>query len=375
VNTPTEPAKREPTKALHLWQITAVREAFWLAIIVLLIWGAYVLRALLAPLLIALALAYVADPAIRGLQRRAHVPRVITAFVALLALIAAVSAFAIWLLPKLIVQLTQLSEQLPVYWEALQRQYERWEGALTSAPINADSAVGTIQADSVIQGAYRSVGPLFGILGSAVGTAGFLVASAVLIPILFVYFATYYDRLASLKRFIPASRRERILELLKGVDAAFSGYVRGQLVVALFTTVGFCVGFYLVDVPYWFVVALIGGVLSLVPYGQMSGWLLAMTLKYAEVQTGSNAFSWFGILIAPSLVYAVTQSMETWVITPLVQGEATNLHPVVVLVALIIGGALAGIVGLILAVPVTASAKMLIRELAVPRLKHWADTH
>lgn len=375
MSAPTEPAKREPAKALHLWQIAAVREAFWLAIIVLLIWSAYVLRALLAPLLIALALAYVADPAIRGLQRRARAPRVVTACAMLLLILAAVSGFVIWLLPRLIVQLTQLSEQLPVYWEALQRQYERWEGALTSAPINADSAVGTIQADSVIQGAYGSVGPLFGVLGSAVGTAGFLVVAAVLIPILFVYFATYFDRLASLKWYLPASRRDRILELLRGVDAAFSGYVRGQLVVALFTTAGFCIGFYLVDVPYWFVVALIGGVLSLVPYGQMSGWLLAMTLKYAEAQTGPNAFSWFGILIAPSLVYAVTQSMESWVITPLVQGEATNLHPVVVLVALIIGGALAGIVGLVLAVPVTASAKMLIRELAGPRLKHWADTH
>lgn len=374
MNTPTEPATREPLKALHLWQIAAVREAFWLALIVLMIWGAYALRALLAPLLIALALAYVADPAIRGLQRRAHVPRVVTAFVALLALIAAVSAFAIWLLPKLIVQLTQLTEQLPVYWEAFQQRYQNWETALSTTPVATNSTAGTIEADSVVRGAYESVGPLFGMLGAAVGTAGFLVASAVLIPILFVYFATYYDRLASLRQFLPASRRERILVLLRGVDAAFSGYVRGQLVVALFTTVGFCVGFYLVDVPYWFVVALIGGVLSLVPYGQMSGWLLAMTLKYAEVQTGSNAFSWFGILIAPSLVYAVTQSMESWVITPLVQGEATNLHPVVVLVALIIGGALAGIVGLILAVPVTASAKMLIRELAVPRLKHWADT-
>ena len=63
--------------------------------------------------------------------------------------------------------------------------------------------------------------------------------AAFLIPILFVVFATYFDRLERTKRYLPAGYRDRIRELLSKVDAAFSGYVRGQLVVALFTTVGF----------------------------------------------------------------------------------------------------------------------------------------
>jgi predicted PurR-regulated permease PerM len=67
--------------------------------------------------------------------------------------------------------------------------------------------------------------------------------------------------------------------------------------------------------------------------------------------------------------------VETWVITPLVQGEAANLHPIVVLVALIIGGTVAGIIGLILAIPVTASARILFSELALPRIRRWAESH
>ncbi len=375
MNERSEPAKRKPPRALHLWEITAVREALWLALIAVALWVAYALRALLAPFLIALALAYVADPAVSALKRRARVPRVVTALFLLLLLVTAVSVFTVWLMPKLLQQLSELSEQLPVYWDTLQQRYARLEATLAETPDDAAPELGAIEPTSVVRGAFSGAGPLFGVVGSAVGTASYLVVAAILLPILFVFFATYYDRVADLSRFFPATRRDRMCELLGKVDAAFSGYVRGQLVVAVFTTIGFCIGFYLVGVPYWFVVALIGGTLSLVPYGQCTGWLLAMGLKYIETQAGPADFGWFSVFIAPTLVYLVTQSMESWVITPLAQGEATNLHPVVVLVVLIIGGALAGIVGLILAVPVTASARMLFRELAVPRIERWADAH
>lgn len=372
---PTTPRQPKPPRQLHLWEIAAVREAFWLLLFIFACWAAYVLRAILAPLLIAFALAYVTDPLIRMLQARARIPRVLTSSVLLLLLLAAATAFFLWLMPRFVEQLTQLVEQLPVYWESLQQRYASFEASLATLPVDTQPALRSVDPESVVSGLFSGVGSLFGVLGTAFGTATYMLVLFLLVPILFVFFATYYDRLAAIHEYLPASRRERIRELLRGINAAFSGYVRGQLVVALFTTIGFCVGFYIVGVPYWFVVALIGGTLSLIPYGQCSGWLLAIVLKYAETQTGAVEFSWFGILVAPSLVYAVTQSMESWVITPLAQGEATDLHPVVVLVALLIGGTLAGIVGLILAVPVTASIRLLLREVALPRLKAWAQAN
>jgi predicted PurR-regulated permease PerM len=358
---------------MHLWQITPVREVLWLALVALAVWGAYALRAILSPVLIALALAYIADPVVRRLQHRARVPRWVTALAVLVLLTASASGFFVWLMPKLIEQVTQLSEQLSDCWESLRQRYATLEESLAAVPDNAESTLRSIEPGSAVRSAWSGVGSLFGMVGSAVGTATYLVVAAVLVPILFVFFATYFDRLSRLKCFLPATRRKRVLELREKIDAAFSGYIRGQLVVALFTTLGFCIGFYLVGVPYWFVVSLVGGTLSLVPYGQCSGWLLAIILTYAETQTGPVEFDWFSVLLAPTLVYLVTQSMESWVITPLVQGEAMSLHPVVVLIALVTGGGVAGIIGLILAVPVTASAKMLFGELAVPRLRRWAD--
>lgn len=351
-----------------------MRELLWLGAALLALWCAYLWWGLLVPFLAAFALAYVAEPLVRALQRRARVPRVVTALALLLVLIAAATVFAIWLLPSLVEQIASLYARLPIYWQTLQQGWTDFEASLTTQPAESGTTLDDVKPATVVRHAFGGVGPFFGLLGQAVGTAGYLLVAAILIPVLFVFFTTYYERFTGLQRYLPASRRERIRGLLQGIDAAFSGYVRGQLVVAVFTTIGFSIGFYLVSVPYWFVAALIGGILSVIPYGQCTGWVLAIVFKFAEAQTGAVEFTFLGGVLAPSLVYLVTQSMESWVITPLAQGQATNLHPVVVLVVLIIGGTLAGIIGLILAVPVTASIRLLVNELVLPRWRHWADS-
>jgi predicted PurR-regulated permease PerM len=365
--------KPKPARVLHLWEIVAARDVLALAAIVGAMGLAYALRGILTPVLIAFALAYVVDPIVGGLHRAARVPRVASAVALLVALLVGLALFGIWLMPPLVRQLDQLADQAPVYWDTLREHFSGLDVVPTSAESAVDSALQVVEPDTMVRGSVEGAGQLLHILGGMVGTAGYLAVAGVLIPLLFITFATYFDRLGRIRRFIPADHRDRTWALLQKVDAAFSGYVRGQLIVAVFTTTGFGIGFYLAGVPYWFVVSLIGGTLSLIPYGQCSGWLLAMVFKLADSLTGAEPFSWFGVILAPSIVYLITQSMESWVITPIAQGEATNQHPIVVLVALVIGGAVAGIIGLILAVPVVASARALFSELVLPRLERWAD--
>jgi predicted PurR-regulated permease PerM len=363
----------KPARALHIWEITAVREALVVAAAIALLWVAHALRAILTPIVIAFALAYVVDPVVSASHRRLRLPRFVSAIALLALILLGLVLFGIWLMPQLIQQAEQLTAQVPVYWDTLREHVANLTDVPTTRESAVDSALRAVEPGAVVRGSVEGAGQFLGALGGVIGTAGYLVVAVVLVPALFVTFAAYFDRLPRIRQFIPVKHRDRVWELLQKVDGAFSGYVRGQLVVALFTTTGFCVGFYLAGVPYWFVVSLVGGTLSLIPYGQGSGWLLAIILKGAESLTGAEAFSWFAVFIAPSIVYLITQALESWVITPLAQGEATNLHPIVVLVALIFGGAVAGIVGLILAVPVTASARALFLELVLPRLQRWAE--
>lgn len=360
----------------HLWQMNWVRELLWVVLALTAVWVVYSFRGLLAPFFIAAALAYVVDPLVRAIHGRWGVPRVWTMILLLAAAVAALVAAVIWLLPPLIAQASELPERLPEYWETLRSRFASWSDGLSSGDGEGAPLDGAIDAQSLAGRAVDSAGLLLGLLGSVFGAASYTLVAAVLIPVMFVHFGAFYDRIHALEQVIPQSSRAFTLEIIGKIDQAFSAYVRGQLIVAVFTTTGFCVGFYVADVPYWFVVSLIGGTLSLIPYGQMSGWLLAIAFKYAESQTGeAGGFDAWSILVAPSLVYVVTQSMESWVITPFVQGETLNLHSVVVLVVLLIGGSIAGVVRLILAVPATASVRTILTDVVAPPLKRWAKAH
>ena len=93
-------------------------------------------------------------------------------------------------------------------------------------------------------------------------------------------------------------------------------------------------------------------------------------MKYLDVTTSQNLASldWMAIAVWPSLVYAVVQIFEGWVLTPWIQSQSTDLSAVTILLVVLIGGALAGVYGLILAIPFTACLKILIKELVLPRL-------
>ncbi len=359
-----------------LWQIRACRELFWLLFLIFTVWLAYQARAILIPIILAFALAYVVHPVIESAQRRWNVPRLVSAGVLFVLVLVGVVSFAAWLLPQLIEQLIQLVERAPAYYRIISERYNLPALAQQQLALATDTTTQPADAQAAVKSLLSATGRVFGFIGDVISVTTYLVAAAILILVLFFYFSTRLDRVANIKRYLPASRREEVWKQLCNVDKAFSGYIRGQFVVALFTTTGFCIGFWLTDVPYWFVVSLVGGALSLIPYGQVAGPASAIILKYLETQADpAITFTWLGVLVAPLIVYAITQSMESWVITPLVQGEATNLHPLTVLIVLIIGGSIGGILGLILAIPVTASARMLFDEVIQPRLKEWVETH
>lgn len=381
-----EPPPDRPLADRHLWQIRPFRDVMWVLLVVLVLGAAYLMRAILAPIAVAFALAYAVDPVVRALRDRLRIPRAVSAVSFLIVSILGLALFLVWLLPTVVDQADRLASRLPEYVNALGgEQGLAWLFGESSAsgsttrpatqPTAAQRLWRQVDQQALIDNTITGVGRLFGFVGDVVGTTTYLGVAFILIVVLFVFFTARFDALAAIRSYLPASRRDYIWELLGKINGAFAGYVRGQLIVAVFTFTGFCIGFSIAGVPYWFLVSLVGGVLSLIPYGQMSGWLLAIAMKYLEVQAGDAAFTWFSVLIAPSLVYAVTQSMETWVVTPWVQSESVNLHPVTIILVLLIGGTLAGIVGLILAIPVTASVQILFNELARPRVERWVATH
>lgn len=105
------------------------------------------------------------------------------------------------------------------------------------------------------------------------------------------------------------------------------------------------------------------------------GFMAWLGLKYLDVTTGQNAagLDWMAIVGWPSIVYVVVQIIEGWILTPWVQSDSTDLSPVTVLIVVFIGGALGGLYGLILAIPIAACLKIFAVEILLPRLEQWAS--
>jgi predicted PurR-regulated permease PerM len=185
---------------------------------------------------------------------------------------------------------------------------------------------------------------------------------------------------------IPDHARERVVPLVGRMDATVSSFIRGRLTVAAIVGGIYAIGWTIVGVPYGLILGLAVGACSVVPYlaaiGLPAAWgLLALSLMAHPEQggwyvspgpDGQPAIAWWMVLVLPWLVNFIAQSLEDYVLNPLIQGKATELHPVVIMLAVLAGGSLAGLYGMLLAVPVAACLKILLSAEVLPRLRQWA---
>jgi predicted PurR-regulated permease PerM len=95
-----------------------------------------------------------------------------------------------------------------------------------------------------------------------------------------------------------------------------------------------------------------------------------LALEQAGVPAEAR-MGWFAVLFWPSLVYSIVQLVESYILTPVIAGKATDLSPLAIFVAVLAGGALAGIYGMLLSIPVAACLKILAVEVLLPRIRAW----
>jgi predicted PurR-regulated permease PerM len=117
--------------------------------------------------------------------------------------------------------------------------------------------------------------------------------------------------------------------------------------------------------------------LNIVPYLSLVSWPVAVILKYVDALTTGTAQSAgiLAIVVWPSFVYVAVQLLEGWILTPWIQSGQTNLSVVTIILVVIIGGVLAGVLGMLLAIPIAACVKIFFEEVVLPPLRRWAAMH
>lgn len=369
------PTRLDPGGGRHLWEIAAVRDLVLILLAVFLLCSIYWLREIFLPLLLGLLLAHLCNPAITFLQQRWGWPRTLTISLILISGLASIVALSIWLGPLLYEQIVGLASNLPGYLRALADRFAVEIGAL-SEPI--DAALKKIQADprQALAQLFQTTGKALGWVAAVLGMATNLTLALVLIPLYFFVFAWYYNAgLAKLESFLPERRKAEILQVLGNMDRAVGEFFRGRLVIAALVGALFSAGWYLAEVPYWFALGMITGFLNIIPYVSVIGWPLAVLLKYVSVLGAAETAGLMAVVGWPSVVYIVVQVLEGWVLTPWIQSGQTHLSAVTIIVVVFIGASLAGIWGMLFAIPVAACIKILLSATVLPQLKLWAVQH
>ncbi len=174
-----------------------------------------------------------------------------------------------------------------------------------------------------------------------------------LIPIFFYYIMAEYEKIGeTIKKIIPDQYHAQLIKTVRPVMKVLKSYIRGQGTLALALAAYYSIALLIIQLNFGFVIGIITGILCLIPYlGFSMGFLLALAVALAN-------YNGMGGVIAVLVVYGIGQVVESFYLTPKLVGGNLGLSPLITLLVLIIGGNLAGLIGMLVAVPIAACIKI-----------------
>lgn len=326
------------------------------------------LQNVLLPLFVSLLMAYLLDPVIDFFERK-KISRTLAIIIVMLTITSLLAGFVAFLYPLLARQLFNIIDKFPTLLDATETQFLPWIQSEFDYEVPHTLSAMLKQYGAEIKGAAPSVLRKAADWGAGLASqTGVVVASLlnlVMIPIFTFYFLRDFDRMkGEVAHFIPMFRREAILARILAMDEVIGAWFRGQIQVGLILAVlygaGLGIAFGVTGHSVFDGVALgvLSGLLNVIPYvGFVVGFVLSVLVVLIE-------WTGWGALVAVMAVFAVVQGLEGYVITPKVVGEKVGLSPVTVIIVLLVGGELAGLLGVLLAIPVAGAIKVILPDLA-----------
>lgn len=369
------------------------------AALALVFWIAWQFRVVFPPLVLAGAIVFLLHPIVTGMQRQG-IPRAAGTGLSYLGFVGVLILLGFLVAPLVTQQADELAEQ----WPELRADVEDWlddlseqskdgswiveipnvdelrdqfggrdsaqneefdrviERAADELEVN-DEPVLAADLDRVAADA-REQFPEQGGIGEQlnrareIGTRIFEVGLIfVLAPIIAFYLLVDLPHIGDVsRRLIPGGAKDQVLHVAHRLNVAIGGFFRGQLAVAIIVGIMVSIGLAIIDLPFWLIVGMIAGAFNLVPLigpwvGAVPGVIIALTTRD------------FTTALWVAAIMTIAQQIDNHFISPMVMQRTVSLHPAVVMLVLLAGGSLGGFFGLILAVPLTASVKVVAGHL------------
>lgn len=331
-----------------------VRMLIGLTVLVLLFLLIKRLSGVLLPFLIAWLLAYLLQPIVHFFQYKLRFKGRVLSIAATLLVFLGLLITVVWILTPVITSEVQkvthlisdysknlnVNSFLPVAWQNEIRNY------LMHLDIQS-----ILKDENIMEGIKKLAPQLWDLIyGSVDFVLGLAVVLVVLLYLVFILL-DFENISTGMIGIIPIKFRPLVVEIIEDMEAGMNRYFRGQSLIGLIVGVLCAVGFSIIQLPLAIVAGLMIGVLTIVPYLKVVGLIPCAILGLLQsVETGR---SYVSILIGIVIVFVVVQMIEDLFLTPKIMGKVTGLNPAVIMLSLSIWGSLMGMVGLIIALPVT----------------------
>lgn len=303
------------------------------------------------PFVWAFVVGYVLLPAVAFIERRMRAPRGIAALAVFAALLAAIALLVRIVAPLALSELRDAQQALPLLLRNAQ---------VSTVEILRELGLGDLDV-VVLFPQTQEIAAYIGRLALPIAQAAGRFALGLLVFLIAIFF-TLRDapKLFALARSVlPREHRGEILLIGSEISQMISRYIRGQLLLVVIMSTATTIGLTILDLPYAIVLGIATGFLELIPFvGPITAGAIACVVALGR----ENPFGW------PQLVYVLTvagmytvfRHAEDYFVIPTVIGRIVRLHPIVVIFSLLAGGALFGLLGVILAVPAAATVRLLL---------------
>ena len=327
-------------------------------LLVLLVGFLYVLHGILLDVLTAIVIASAIEPGITSLGKY-RFPRVLAVITIYLCLFGVFFGIFFFFIPSLLGDILTFVSSMPVYLSSITKigsfdQYTQVFGLPSLANLSPAQVVSSVQSALNVGVLGTSIGAVTAIFGG--------LFSFIIIIVFSFYFAVLETGVDDFLRIIaPKSHQEYILGLWRRAQHKIGLWMQGQLLLAVIMGVLVYLGLMILGVPHALVLAVIAGCFEIIPvFGPTLSAVPAVAIAFA---TGGATL---GILTVA--LFVIAQQFENHLIYPLVVTRVVGVPPLLVILALIIGGELAGFLGIILSVPVAATIQEFVKDIEHERL-------
>lgn len=317
-------------------------------------------QTLFAPFLIAGFLFYLLNPLVKMLMKikikKFKVKRPLAITIVFLLLVSVLGLVISFFIPRLIEQIKSLVIGLPGYLSELQRFLTH---LFNNSHIDWLQKVDLHSYMNKFEGSLTSILKKFILslttsLGSVIGTITSVTVTLVTVPFILFYMLKDGEKLVpTVEKFFPEHNRRKVARLLHEMSATLSRYISGQMIECLFVGTFSAIGYSMTGIPYALLVGLFAGITNIIPYlGPYIGLMPALFLAFSK-----SLPTVFWVIV----VCIVVQQLDGNLVYPNVIGKSLHLHPLTIIIILLVAGNIAGLLGMILGVPLYAVTKVVVK--------------